>query len=227
MECLIVTPNIEEKIARREKTEEANLIRSPWATLTGVQILATGSYAPSGVLTNADLAALGCDEQWILQRTGIRERRIAMPEQATSDLAREAAVRCLQNANLSPRDLDLILVCTMTADYQTPSTACLLQQQLGATCGAMDLNAACSGFLYGLITGAQFVRTGVCRRVLVVGAEAMSRIVDPTDLKTVPLFGDGAGAVILGAGDATEPKSICSRWTGWSRWVGGWIVDSF
>ena len=198
-----MTPNTETN-SRREKSADATLIRTPWCTLTGVQILATGSYAPAAKLTNAQLAALGCDEEWIVQRTGIRERRVASPQEATSDLAREAALRCLQNAQLTPRDIDLILVCTMTPDFQTPSTACLLQHQLGATCGAIDINAACSGFMYGLVTAAQFVRTGVYRRVLVVGAEVMSRTVDPTDLKTVPLFGDGAGAVIVGAGEASQ-----------------------
>ena len=175
-------------------------IRGPWGQLTGIQILGTGSYAPPQVVTNADLAALGCDEQWIEQRTGIRERRRAAPEVATSDLAREASLRCLAAAGVLASELDLILVCTMTPDHPTPSTACLLQHRLGATCGAMDLNAACSGFMYGLITAAQFVRSGMCRRVLVIGAEVMSRTVDPSDVRTYPLFGDGAGAVLVGPG---------------------------
>jgi len=172
--------------------------------LTGVQVVATGSYLPPQVVTNADLKALGCDDEWILKRTGIRERRKAAIDVATSDLAREAALGCLRAANCESRELDLIIVCTMTPDYTTPSTACLLQHQLGATCGAMDLNAACSGFMYGLVTGAQFVRSGMCRRVLVVGAEVMSRCIDPTDVKTFPLFGDGAAGVLLGAGDTSQ-----------------------
>lgn len=179
-------------------------IRGPWGVLTGVQVVATGSFVPPQVVTNADLKALGCDDDWILKRTGIRERRKATDDIATSDLAREAALDCLRSANCESRELDLIIVCTMTPDYTTPSTACLLQHQLGATCGAMDLNAACSGFMYGLVTGAQFVRTGMCRRVLVVGAEVMSRCIDPTDVKTFPLFGDGAAAVLLGAGDNSQ-----------------------
>lgn len=179
-------------------------IQGPWGALTGVQILATGSYVPPKVVTNADLAQLGCDEQWIEQRTGIRERRHATSNLATSDLAREAALRCLVAANAEARDLDLIIVCTMTPDHLTPSTACLVQHQLGAVCGAMDLNAACSGFMYGLITASQFVRSGMCRRVLVVGAEVMSRTVDPADVKTFPLFGDGAGAVLVGPSDDAQ-----------------------
>jgi 3-oxoacyl-[acyl-carrier-protein] synthase-3 len=169
-----------------------------------VQVLATGSFVPPQVVTNSDLKALGCDDEWILKRTGIRERRKAAPEVATSDLAREAAIECLRAANCESRELDLIILCTMTPDYPTPSTACLLQHQLGATCGAMDLNAACSGFMYGLVTAAQFVRSGMCRKVLVVGAEVMSRAIDPTDVKTYPLFGDGAAAVLVGAGDAEQ-----------------------
>lgn len=179
-------------------------IRGPWGVLTGVQILATGAYVPPQVVTNADLKALGCDDEWILKRTGIRERRKAADDVATSDLAREAALECLRAANCESRELDLIILCTMTPDYPTPSTACLLQHQLGATCGAMDLNAACSGFMYGLVTAAQFIRSGMCRRVLVVGAEVMTRAIDPTDVKTFPLFGDGAAAVLVGAGDPSQ-----------------------
>jgi 3-oxoacyl-[acyl-carrier-protein] synthase-3 len=178
--------------------------RSGWSVLTGIQVLSTGSYVPPQIVTNADLSSLGCDEQWILQRTGIRERRKASAELATSDLAREAALDCLREANVQPRELDLIIVCTMTPDHATPSTACLLQNAIGASCGAMDLNAACSGFMYGLITGGQFVRTGCARRVLVVGADVMTRAIDPTDVKTYPLFGDGAAAVLLGAGDNSQ-----------------------
>jgi 3-oxoacyl-[acyl-carrier-protein] synthase III len=194
---------------RRDTTPFAgadSAIRGPWGTLAGIQILATGSYAPPQVVTNADLAALGCDEEWILQRTGIRERRKADDHIATSDLAREAAVRCLAAAGVHASELDLILVCTMTPDHTTPSTACLLQHQLGATCGAMDLNAACSGFMYGLVTAGQFVRSGF-RRVLVVGAEVMSRSIDPSDVRTYPLFGDGAGAVLVGPGSTMEGEA--------------------
>jgi 3-oxoacyl-[acyl-carrier-protein] synthase-3 len=170
--------------------------------VTGVQIVGTGSYAPQQVVRNEDLAILGYDPEWIIQRTGIRERRRAAEDEATSDLAYKAAQRCLDDANVSASELDLILVATMTPDMPTPSTACLLQRRLGCTAAAMDLNAACSGFMYALVTGAQFIKTGVMKRVLVVGADLMSRTVHPDDRKTFPLFGDGAGAALLGsAGD--------------------------
>jgi 3-oxoacyl-[acyl-carrier-protein] synthase III len=198
------TPSTQTATHSKQQATEGNLIRSPWGVLTGVQILATGAYAPETLLTNADLASLGCDEQWILQRTGIRERRKAAEHLATSDLALEAAARCLRNANFSAAKVDLILVCTMTPDHATPSTACIVQQALGATCGAVDLNAACSGFMYGLITAAHFVKSETFRNVLVIGAEIMSRTVNPQDIKTVPLFGDGAGAALVSTGDAQQ-----------------------
>jgi len=166
----------------------------------GVQVLATGSYAPATIVTNEDLRPLGYDPDWILQRTGIHERRRAAADQATSDLACEAARRCLEQADVSPRDVDLILFATMTPDMPAPATACLLQRQLGATAPAMDLNAACAGFMYALVTGMHFVQGGFFQRVLVVGADCMSRAVDPLDRKTFPLFGDAAGAVLLGKG---------------------------
>jgi len=175
--------------------------RSPLATLTGVRILGTGSYVPEQVVCNEDLAALGCDAEWILQRTGIRERRKAAPNEATSDLAHQAALRCLENAQVSADEVDLILVATMTPDMLTPSTACIVQHRLGTVAPAMDLNAACSGFLYALVTGMQFVKSGCNRRVLVIGSDVMSRIINPDDKRTYPLFGDGAGAVLLGPSD--------------------------
>jgi 3-oxoacyl-[acyl-carrier-protein] synthase-3 len=167
--------------------------------ITGVQIVGTGSYAPAQVVTNEDLAPLGYDPEWIIQRTGIRQRRRAADHEATSDMAYMAAKQCLDDARVSPDEIDLILVATMTPDMPTPSTACLLQRRLGCSAAAMDLNAACSGFMYALVTGAQFIRTGVMKRVLVVGADLMSRTVHPEDRKTFPLFGDGAGAALLGA----------------------------
>ncbi len=171
----------------------------PRRVITGVQIAGTGSYAPSQVVRNEDLAELGYDPEWIIQRTGIRERRRAAPQEATSDLALIAAQKCLADAHVSPAEIDLILVATMTPDMPTPSTACILQRRLGAQqAAAMDLNAACSGFMYALVTAAQFIKTGVMRRVLVVGADLMSRTVHPDDRKTFPLFGDGAGAALLG-----------------------------
>ncbi len=173
-------------------------------SLTGIQIAATGGYVPEGVVTNEDLRKLGYDADWIFRRTGIRERRHAQLGTTTSDLALEAAHRCLSNARVDARDLDLILVATSTPDSAMPSTACHLQRRLGSTAPALDLNAACAGFMYALTTGAQFVKTGHSRCVLVVGAEIMSRIVNPRDYKTYPLFGDGAGAVLLTRGEASQ-----------------------
>jgi len=184
--------------------EPATSGRSQLATLKGVQILATGSYAPENVVSNGDLAELGLDEDWIVQRTGIHERRVAPPEQATSDVAYEAAVRCLDSAGASASDVDLILVATMTPDSPLPSTACLLQQRLGCVAPALELNAACAGFMYALVTGMQYVKTGCSRRPLVVGVDLMSRVANPADEKTYPLFGDGGGAVLLGAGNGEQ-----------------------
>lgn len=169
-------------------------------TLTGVQILATGSFAPETVVANEDLAALGYDDQWIIQRTGIRQRRRAHHDMATSDLAFEASRRCLERAGVKAQDVDLILVATVTPDSPMPATACQLQRRLGCSAPAMDLNAACSGFVFALATAAQYVHSGFARRVLVVGADLMSRVVNPLDKKTFPLFGDGAGAVLVGEG---------------------------
>jgi 3-oxoacyl-[acyl-carrier-protein] synthase III len=167
-------------------------------------IQGTGSYVPDRIVSNDDLAHLGCDSEWIIQRTGIRERRWAAVEQATSDLAYEAAIRCLRQAAVDPSDVDLIVVATITQDHMTPSTACLLQQRLGCIAPAMDINAACSGFMYALVTGGQFVRNGLARNALIVGSEVMSRTVNPADPKTLPLFGDGAGAVLLQSAPALE-----------------------
>jgi 3-oxoacyl-[acyl-carrier-protein] synthase-3 len=173
-------------------------------TLTGVRFLATGAFAPDEIVRNEHLAALGYDDQWIIQRTGIRERRRAPEGMATSDLAAEAARRCLRRAEMSPEDVDLILVATVTPDSPMPSTACHVQRQLGCTAPAMDINAACSGFVFALVTAAQYVKCGFCRHALVIGADVMSRIVNPEDKKTFPLFGDGAGAVLMAAGEPQQ-----------------------
>lgn len=178
--------------------------------LAGVQIAATGSYVPEEVVTNEDLAALGCDSEWIIRRTGIHERRRASEEQATSDLCYEAAMRCISEAGVSVDEIDLIIVATMTPDHPTPSTACHLQRRLGAVAPAMDLNAACAGFMYGLITGAQFIATGNNQCVLVVGADLMSTTVNPDDKKTYPLFGDAAGAALLTPDSENSGSSILS-----------------
>lgn len=166
---------------------------------TGIRVAATGSYVPEEIVTNEDLAALGCDSDWIIRRTGIRERRRAADNQATSDLCYEAAIDCLRRADVPAEAVDLILVATITPDHPTPSTACHLQRRLRAVAPAMDLNAACAGFMYGMVTAAQFIAAGNSRCVLVVGADLMSRTINPDDPKTYPLFGDAAGAVLLTA----------------------------
>jgi len=165
-----------------------------------VGILGTGKYVPERRLTNQELEQkVETNDEWIVTRTGIRERRIAAPEQATSDLAYEASVKALEAAGITADDVDLIIVATITPDMFFPSTACLLQEKLGAKkAAAFDLSAACSGFIYGLANAAGFIKTGMYRHVLVVGAECLSRITDYEDRNTCILFGDGAGAVVLG-----------------------------
>ncbi|OYV81118.1 MAG: 3-oxoacyl-ACP synthase, partial [Planctomycetia bacterium 21-64-5] len=175
--------------------------RAPLRSLTGVQILATGSYVPECVVTNDDLQArLGFDSNWIVQRTGIRERRHAPLEMATSDLAVRAARRCIERAGVKASDIDLVLVGTFTPDMSFPATACLVQNQLGIRAPAVDLQAACAGFMYALVIGSQFIGTGCSKLALIIGADCNSRILNPKDSHTYPLFGDGAGAVLLSAG---------------------------
>lgn len=165
-----------------------------------VGILGTGSYLPEKVLTNADLEKMvETSDEWIVTRTGIRERRIAAPEQASSDLAYEAAQKALKAAGLRGEDLDLIIVGTVTPDSFFPSTANILQDRLGARHAAsFDLAAACSGFLYGVVTASQFIRNGSYRYALVVGVDTLSKITNYEDRNTCVLFGDGAGAVVIG-----------------------------
>ncbi|MEO1526292.1 MAG: beta-ketoacyl-ACP synthase III [Planctomycetota bacterium] len=182
-------------------TGQSRETRGRMGAVTGVQFLGTGLFLPERVITNEDLNALGCDSEWIVRRTGILERRHADESQSTGDLCYEAAIRCLEDADVSPEELDLILVATITPDHFTPSTACLLQQRLGAFAPAMDLSAACAGFMYAMTTAAQFIATGNAKRVLVIGADLMSRTINPDDKKTYPLFGDGAGAVLMGPSD--------------------------
>jgi len=170
-------------------------------TLTGVRVLGTGSYVPDAVITNDHLhERLGFDSDWIVKRTGIVERRHALPHQATSDLCHEAARRCIEQAGIDARDIDLCLLATFTPDMAFPSTACLVQDRLGLNCPAVDLQAACAGFMYALITGAAYVVSGASDLALVIGGDCNSRVVNPNDLKTYPLFGDGAGAVLLARG---------------------------
>ncbi|MBE3595841.1 MAG: ketoacyl-ACP synthase III [Hydrogenibacillus sp.] len=163
-------------------------------------ILGTGSHLPDRVLTNFDLEKMvDTTDEWIRVRTGIRERRIASPEEASSDLAYHAARRALEAAKVAPEDLELIIVATITPDSAFPSTANILQDRLGAKrAAAFDLAAACSGFLYAVAAAAQFIEAGAYRHVLVVGAETLSKIVDWEDRSTCVLFGDGAGAVVMG-----------------------------
>jgi 3-oxoacyl-[acyl-carrier-protein] synthase-3 len=164
-----------------------------------VKITALGCYVPPRVLTNDDLEKMvETNNQWILERTGISERHIADPDAATSDLAVEAARQALEQAGTDAADLDAILVCTVTPDMLFPSTACLVQHQIGATrAWGFDLVAACSGFLYGLTTAAHLVAAGTHNKVLVIGSDTMSRIIDYTDRSTCVLFGDGAGAMLI------------------------------
>jgi 3-oxoacyl-[acyl-carrier-protein] synthase-3 len=168
---------------------------------TYARIVGTGSYLPAQVLTNADLEQrVDTSDEWIRERTGIRQRHIAADGETTSDLARVAAQRALAAAGVSAGELDLIVVGTTTPDLIFPSTACLLQHKLGAKdCPAFDVNAACTGFLYALSIAEKFVRTGAARTALVVGAETLTRMLDWNDRATCVLFGDGAGAVVLKA----------------------------
>ncbi len=175
--------------------------------LTGVRVAATGSYAPPEVVRNEDLAELGYDADWIIQRTGIRARRRAPDGMNTSDMAHESAIRCLENAGVGVDDVDMIVVATMTPDTPMPSTACHLAAKLGSNAPAFDVNAACSGFMFGLMTGMQFVHSGCSRNALVVGADLMSRVLNPADKITFPLFGDGSGAVLLQPSTSTGEEA--------------------
>src|SRR5262249_51539210 len=181
--------------------ERPPLPRPRCRSLLGVRVVGTGSYVPDAVVTNDHLhARFGFDSDWIVKRTGILERRHALPHQATSDLCHEASLRCLENAGVSPRDIDLVVLATFTPDMSFPSTACLLQDRLKISGAAIEIEAACAGFMYALITGAAYVASGASTTALVVGGDCNSRILNPNDIKTYPLFGDGAGAVVLTRG---------------------------
>src|SRR5580698_4020806 len=167
--------------------------------MTGAKITALGCYVPPRVLTNHDLEKMvDTNDEWILQRVGISERHIAPPEMATSDMALKAACAALAQRGISGGEIEAIIVCTVTPDMMFPSTACLVQDRLGAK-GAwgFDLVAACSGFVYGLTTAANLVIAGAHKKILVIGADTMSRIIDYTDRGTCILFGDGAGAMLI------------------------------
>lgn len=165
-----------------------------------VGILGIGSYVPETIVTNFDLEQkMETSDEWIVERTGIRERRIVTKGETTSDLATKAAERALADAGISAAEIDLIIVGTVTPDMMFPSVACLVQQNLKAVnAAAFDLTAVCSGFIYGLVTGSSFIKSGTYKKVLVIGAETLSTIVDWSDRNTAILFGDGAGAVVLG-----------------------------
>ncbi|SDZ01209.1 3-oxoacyl-[acyl-carrier-protein] synthase-3 [Evansella caseinilytica] len=173
-------------------------------------IIGIGKYVPERVLSNADLEKmLDTNDEWIRTRTGIRERRIASDDMDTSHMSYHAAAAALEDAGISAEELDLILVATVTPDQSFPSVSSMLQDQLGAhKAAAMDISAACAGFIYGLVTAKQFIETGAYRHVLIVGAEKLSKIVDWKDRNTAVLFGDGAGAAIMGA--VSDEKGILS-----------------
>lgn len=174
-------------------------------SLMGVQVTGVGSYVPDVVVTNQQLdEQYGCDANWIVQRTGILERRHAPPNMATSDMCVEASRRALENAGIEPSDIDLLVCGTFTPDFHCPSTSCLVQDALGLACPAFDAAAACAGFMYAFVTAAQFVATGNAKYALAVGGDLNSRIVNPADQKVFPLFGDGAGAVVITRGSADQ-----------------------
>jgi 3-oxoacyl-[acyl-carrier-protein] synthase-3 len=173
---------------------------SMYKTNRAAGILATGRYVPEKVLTNADLEKMvDTSDEWIVTRTGIKERRIAREDETSSDMALAAARQALDKAGIAAEQLDLIIIATVTPDMFFPSTACIVQEKLGAKrAAAFDLSAACSGFLYGTSVAAQFIANGLYRYALVIGVESLSKIVDWTDRSTCVLFGDGAGAAVMG-----------------------------
>ena len=174
------------------------------------RIISTGSYVPENVITNRDIEKIvDTSDEWITERTGIRERRSVNGDQASSDLAFEAATAALKGAGLRARDIDLIIVATITGDMPFPSTACFLQSRLGAkNAAAFDINATCSGFIYGLHVANGLIRSGLHKRILLAGAESLTKVTDWQDRSTCVLFGDGAGAVIIEA--TTEKRGIYS-----------------
>ncbi|RPF52099.1 beta-ketoacyl-ACP synthase III [Aquisalibacillus elongatus] len=173
-------------------------------------ILGTGHYVPEHVVTNKDLEKIvDTSDEWIQARTGIAERRIAPDDIDTSNMAYESAVGALEESGISAKDLDMILVATVTSDMGFPSVACQIQERLGAfQASAMDLSAACSGFIYGMVTAKQFIESGTYQNILVVGVEKLSKITDWEDRNTCVLFGDGAGAAVIGP--VSDDKGILS-----------------
>ncbi|MEZ6139712.1 MAG: beta-ketoacyl-ACP synthase III [Zavarzinella sp.] len=210
MNLLIAPENMRTKAATLESREDTSSEhrqspRPPCRSLMGVQVVGTGSYVPDMVISNDHLhERLGFDSDWIVKRTGIYERRHALPHQATSDLAIEAAEQALKSAQLTPKDIDLMVLGTFTPDMSFPSTACIVQDRLGTVGPAIEVEAACAGFMYALITGAAYIVAGVSDTALIIGADCNSRILNPDDIKTYPLFGDGAGAVVLTRGSPEQ-----------------------
>lgn len=176
----------------------------------GVGVIGVGHYAPDNIVSNEDLEKIvDTSDEWIRTRTGIEERRIAKDDEDSSDMAFKAAENALKDANMSAEEIDLILVATVTPDTPFPSVACMIQERLGATrAAAMDLGAACAGFMYAMITGMQFIKTKAYKNILVVGVDKLSKIIDWTDRNTCVLLGDGAGAVVLS--EVSEGKGILS-----------------
>ncbi|MCM3741099.1 ketoacyl-ACP synthase III [Oceanobacillus luteolus] len=185
-----------------------------------VGILGTGHYVPTKLVTNKDMEKLvDTTDEWIRTRTGIEERRFAEDDIDTSDMSYHAALGALEEANVSPEEIDLILVATVTPDTPFPSVACKIQDRLGATnAAALDVGAACAGFIYGLVTAEQFVKAGAYKKVLVVGADKLSKIINWEDRSTCVLLGDGAGAVVVG--EVGEGKGMLSFELG-SKGAGG------
>ena len=189
-----------------------------------VHVSGWGNYAPAGILTNADIERMvDTSDEWIVSRTGIRERRVAAAHETTASMAAVAGARAIAVAGLDPDDIDLILLGTLTPDYWMPSTAALVKEAIGNTrAAAMDVAAACSGFVYAYSMGHAYVKSGLARHVLVIGAELLTRFLDFTDRGTCILFGDGAGAVVLSASDepggglgfelTTEPQGAYMIW---------------
>lgn len=176
----------------------------------GVGVLGIGHYAPDKIVTNKDLEKIvDTTDEWIRSRTGIEERRIASDEEDSSDMAYKASLTALNNANIAAEEIDLIVVATVTPDTPFPSVACMIQERLGAVnAAAMDVGAACAGFMYAMITGQQFIEAGAYKNVLIVGVDKLSKIIDWKDRNTCVLLGDGAGAAVLGK--VSDGKGILS-----------------
>ncbi|OEG69460.1 3-oxoacyl-ACP synthase [Candidatus Endomicrobiellum trichonymphae] len=173
----------------------------------GTEILGTGSYFPKKILTNADLEEMvDTSDEWIRTRTGIKERRVSEKNEPTSELAYKASIEALKDAGILPEQIDLIIIATMTPDMLVPSTACFLHKKMGLTNSvpSFDLSAACSGFIYGISVAKAFIESGLYKKILLVGAEELTKFTDWTDRNTCILFGDGAGAMVLSASEESD-----------------------